>query len=268
MDGAEPLTKSIHVPVAINPVDSILTVIPSCVFRFPCVFHLKLSVSAVAVSRAFGEEYFETLSNAGAGNCLFHALCGQRGHENLSKSELAEVRSQIALVRLDRPDIEAEMKLNWHQIYEVLPDPERLRTSFEENGIPLAITNSQIAAMQRRSGYTAGDLEIQDWIDIPGNNTESVIVINGQIGLEAITRFDRQTGRVSARLSGRENDPNLSPQKVREWIETELANALNDSNVKPGSTSPRVVVLYQSPGHWERIVGLREWYSSEQSFGA
>ncbi len=221
--------------------------------------------SAAAVSRAFGDEYFEILPNAGGGNCLFHSLCGRPGYQNLSGSELSEVRSQIALIRLNRPDTERAMGLNWEQIYEVLPKPELLKESFLENGIPLAITNSQIAEMQRRSGYTAGDLEIEDWLDTPGNKTQSVIVINGQIGLEAIIRFDRQAGRQPKPLTGHPNFATMSSDNVRKWIETALADALNERHAEPLSTSPPVVAVYSSPGHWERIVGLKDWSSPAQS---
>ena len=227
----------------------------------------RLTPAVFAASLAFQLGNFAVLPNVGSGDCLFNALCGTPDHRELSKELVAEIRCQAALVRLGKPDTELDMRSNWHALHGALPNARLLEKAFEENGIPQELSNAQVAFIEQRTGYIAGDLEIADWLAIPGNKTEVVIVIDRQPNAESIVKFSRQPGQPVDRLpwpvKSLEGFDTVSAENIDawvdhigKWIEHELTPALNDPQAILANETPRVVAIYRNVGHFERIVGF------------
>ena len=204
-----------------------------------------------ATTLPFAQDAFETWENRGQGNCLFHALYSEGEGHSLQRNDLLDIRHKTALIRFQTPDTQDKhLSRNWNEMTLSI-SAWRLNEAFEENGIPKELSNAQFAELQQRFGYTCGDLEVEQWLKIPGNNTESVVVIDGQQGRESIVTFTRDKHEVVRSVFDprKVSDGNYSTREnIYAKIGESIKNAVQDISAR------RHVAIYRSPGHFVRIV--------------
>jgi hypothetical protein len=173
----------------------------------------------------------------------------------LQEDSLKAIREQTALIRLRTAD-EAENSTgnNWQQMTLSL-DYSGLLEVFDENGIPHELSNAQFAEIQRRPHVFSGDLEIAQWLAIPGNPTKSVMLVDShpaRIGLVSF-RIDenRQVIRKPISIDELCEGENLAPEDVHMKISEKIKDAMDHFR------SREHLAIHRTELHFVRIVGLR-----------
>ena len=209
---------------------------------------------------AFSTSSFKLWENIGQGDCLFHALTSREQMCSLPPAAMQAVRERVARMRLCRADDERQVGSNWHEFIGIFDSADitgnALIETFKENGIPQELSNAQLAVSQRQPHTVSGDAEIEDWLNSEGNETQSVIVVDAQVGREAVVRFERNGGRESIDVHRLVKERDLSKADIQHGVRGWIGAALNDREANFSNRTPREVVLYRHTGHFQRIAGF------------
>lgn len=195
--------------------------------------------------QCFRENNFKLRNNRGGGDCLFHSLAGTAAKPSLSEREVLLLRDATASVRETMPEDETTRNWNGHQVALALNQS----VGHGSGDARRAVDNALFARLQRIPGIYAGDTEIAQWLNIPGNPVQSVTVIDAQPGNEGIFVLTRDSRKFQylAELGETEDS-------VRAQIAEALSASL-EAERRPGVAEH--VALYRSTVHYQRIVGLQ-----------
>lgn len=159
--------------------------------------------------------------NTGRGDCLFHALAGR----DLFDGDVRDVRHQLA-GRIMR--MRSAPRANGRRVIAALlqtPQTRKFGIALARSGVQ-GLRNNVMAALASVRGIYAGELELRQWCAVSG---ERVLIA------EASGRFCEIGPRGAT-----EHDP------------------LSGSRLEPlrSALSAGRIVLFKSPGHWQRVVGV------------
>jgi hypothetical protein len=196
-------------------------------------------------AKCVAESNFTLRDNKGGGDCLFHALEGNAGHSSLVLHDVIRHRAHVAQVRMHMPEDERMKNSNGHEV--ALALNQSAGDGYGDARRP--VSNAMFAALQAIPGVFAGDTEIQQWLDVPGNPVKSVVVIDAQRGNEALVTMTRgvRSSTPIARLGDTED-------AISAQIASALQNAIAAEN-NPEQTTDHIA-LYRTAIHWQRITGL------------
>ena len=223
-------------------------------------------------SKQFDQTAFVLRDNFGGGNCLFHALEGTSKNPNLDENRIKIVRDSVANVLASKPDTPLGKRGNWHIMTTSLEqksanDLQEFLAKYENNepgrsGLPQEITNIELAELQRMPTYTAGDEEIQQWLELPENQGKVVKVIDGQVGFESIKTFAYQKPVQKIEL----RDIGVDPKVVKERIgnEIKIAAAFEKAEID----HPSHIVLYRSVSHFQRVIRQKSEHEQKEAIDA
>ncbi|GAA4017495.1 hypothetical protein [Actimicrobium antarcticum] len=219
-------------------------------------------------------------NNAGAGNCLFHAISGTSIRPNLSKKKIRGLRKKIADVLRrqndkDIQELENLRKLKNADIKAIDEIQNRITRRLKRNSnayglikitktslpaIGDTLSNEDLAVVIEESGSYADDMEIELWLKLQKNKEMSVVVIDGQSGSESIISFrynetKDEVVRIARQLKSQV--PPWTEIDARREIKASIADALAEETQQRNSEAPITrnhLALYRTFVHWQAII--------------
>ena len=198
--------------------------------------------------RAFDLHRFHLRHNTLVGDCLYCSLEGTEAEPDLKKDYVVELRKQVAEVLAGGEETDAGKSRNLAEF----------NTACRQAGKPydrtrVGMTNLEFAEFQKKPGNFSGDMEIQQWLSLKGNQHRTVVLIDAQVGQESIKIY-RHNQNVTL-FNG--DDLGETEEDISAAIDYAIYGVPLASRPAVPTIPDQRIVLYRTVGHFQRLTGVK-----------